>query len=107
MPDGGESGRASGVSSPTKRAATIADAVRYESRIEQNKLVLAVAVPVGREEWIAFGEEGEEKKESRNTKGNCAVPGCDQPRKYRCVAKFEVGGCSLEHLRQVEQSLKA
>lgn len=101
------------MNSPTRRAA-VADAVRFESRVDKDALVLAVAVPEGHDEWIALPEGS--KKAATTTDAatapssgaaECAVPGCAQPRKYRCVAKFEVGGCSLAHLKEVEAGLKA
>jgi hypothetical protein len=104
------------------------DGIHFESRMKGDKLVLSVAVPRGREEWIQIGDPASARVQAdkavadgkpltaaartpqplqpRNMAGACAVPGCAQPRKYRCTQQFEVGGCSLEHLKQVEQGLK-
>lgn len=35
----------------------------------------------------------------RRTPAMCAVEGCEQVRKYRCTKNFEIGGCSMAHLK--------
>lgn len=106
MPDAEDSaaasGRASGVSSPTKRIPPPPEGVRYVSRLKGEDVVLSVAVRAGRESWLDVG--GPVVK--RDASGTCAAKGCSLPRKYRAVARFETGGCSLAHLKEVEAGLK-
>jgi Ino eighty subunit 2 len=77
-------------------------------------VVLRVAAPRGKEGWIDIGPNGlvdgrprvnVKETERRDVSGVCAVEGCGEKRKYRSVKKFEVGGCSLAHLKQVEATI--
>lgn len=46
----------------------------------------------------------------RSVKGVCAIEGCGKERKYRCVGgreAFEVGGCGIDHLKIVQERVKA
>ncbi|WOO83760.1 uncharacterized protein LOC62_05G007283 [Vanrija pseudolonga] len=114
MPDAEDSaaasGRASGVSSPTKRVAPPPEGVRYVSRLQGEDVVLSVAVRAGRESWLDIGGGGggggAAVPAKRDASGTCAAKGCALPRKYRAVARFETGGCSLAHLKEVEAGLK-
>ncbi|KAL1406249.1 hypothetical protein Q8F55_007943 [Vanrija albida] len=110
MPDanGEDSGAApSGATSPTKRSAPPPDGVRYVSALRGDDVVLSVSVRAGREGWLDVGGGGGgERAEGRDARGLCAAKGCAQPRKYRCVGRFETGGCSLAHLKEVEAALK-
>lgn len=99
-PDEAGSARASGLSSPVKR--NDFDGVRYVSKMDGDRVVLAVAVRQGREDWIALPEDEEPKPRPR---AECSVKGCGLPRKYRSVKAFEEGGCSLPHLKEVEAQL--
>jgi hypothetical protein len=80
---------------------------------------LRVAVPVGKEGWLSLGGDdsgvgiatdrgdGMGGMGGMGGKGSsvCAVEGCEERRKYRCTKKFEIGGCSLVHLQQVNATL--
>lgn len=72
-------------------------------------VVLSVGVKRGREEWISVGEGATTgvKKKGEDGERKCAAKGCAEARKYRCVAKSSVGGCSLPHLKEVEGRVKA
>lgn len=104
------SGAPSGMNSPVRRIQPPAEGVHYRNVMEGDKLVLSISVPPGRDEWIAIGsteEEDSKPKLGAGKEGQCGVKGCSEKRKYRCVAKFEVGGCSMAHLKEVEKGLKA
>ena len=68
-------------------------------------MVLRVGVPRGKEGWVRVGGDEDGLKARRDMSGECGVEGCGEKRKYRCVKKFEVGGCSLTHLRQLNEAL--
>lgn len=76
-------------------------------------MMLRLGVKRGREEWIALGDgskpgEGRGgKKEESEMERRCAAKGCVKARKYRCVAKTSIGGCSVPHLKEVEERVVA
>ena len=82
----------------------ISNSIRYSSSIVGDNLVLRVGVPKGKEEWVRVGAT-EQKEVMRDVRGECAVEGCGEARKYRCVKKFEMGGCSLAHLKLLNAAL--
>jgi Ino eighty subunit 2 len=84
------------------------------SSIRDGEVVLRVAAPKGKEEWISLEPtefKAVDEEEGKGKKGvgvaRCDVPGCQERRKYRSTRKLEVGGCSLEHLRAVNDGLAA
>ncbi|ORX38857.1 hypothetical protein BD324DRAFT_294568 [Kockovaella imperatae] len=118
--EGGTGGGGSGVGgsrypSPSRRTTTAApleNMIRWISSIQDDNVVLRVAAPAGKEDWIAvsdatLAEDSTDTKPvlRRDARGTCGVDGCDAERKYRSVKKFETGGCSMEHLRAVEAGL--
>lgn len=64
---------------------------------------------VGGENIASWSVGSNEKNVRRVREGEgenkCAVDGCSNGRKYRSTRKSEVGGCSVEHLRQVNENL--
>ena len=104
-------GTGSRYASPSRRAsgAPKSDMIRWVSSIQDDKVVIRVGAPAGKEEWIKLASlddaPSEAKPQHRNTRGTCGVRGCSQSRKYRSVKRFEVGGCCMEHLKKVEASL--
>lgn len=92
--------------------------IRWVSSIVGDRVVVIVAAPKGKDEWIGIGPRPSivESKTKSDVKANgslsekggatCAVEGCEERRKYRCVKRFEVGGCSLQHLKQVEAGIQ-
>jgi Ino eighty subunit 2 len=84
--------------------------------------LLRVAVPRGKDDWIRVdlspGEEAlarriksedgaEGGKVSSGRAAGCDAPGCGERRKYRSTKRFEAGGCSVEHLKLVNERLAA
>ena len=68
--------------------------------------MLKVSTPKGKEDWINVNPAVKDPSTvKRDVGGVCAVQGCEERRKYRCVKKFDIGGCSLSHLKEVEKSL--
>lgn len=104
LPDG-----ESGASSPTKQRSVldIPNGIRWVSRLDGENVTMAVSVMEGNEKWLDFPEqpprEAGEKKDKGE--GKCAAKGCTEKRKYRSTKKFDVGGCSLPHLKEVEAAL--
>jgi Ino eighty subunit 2 len=83
---------------------------------------MRVAAPRGKEDWIRVdlspGEESlarqiksedgaEAGKGSSGGAAGCDAPGCGERRKYRSTKRFEAGGCSVEHLKLVNERLAA
>lgn len=54
--------------------------------------------PAGQAEAKRLSPKDEDKR-------RCGVSGCGKTRKYRSTRAFEVGGCSMEHLREVNARL--
>lgn len=83
--------------------------IRWVSSIVGEEVVLRVAAPKGKDEWIAVAGKGQKSagKPIRNVAGICGVDGCQERRKYRSTTRFEVGGCSMEHLKKVEMELQS
>jgi len=87
------------------------DRVRYVSGLVDGSLVLRIGVPEGKEGWLGMGlgENGVDLEKVRAGKRSkvavCAVKGCGERRKYRSVKDFEVGGCCMAHLKEVEAGL--
>jgi Ino eighty subunit 2 len=68
--------------------------------------VLRLGAPKGKEDWVQVGTPlSADVKPKVSQPGTCGVDGCGERRKYRCVRKFDTGGCSMAHLKLVEQSL--
>jgi hypothetical protein len=112
-----------------------ASKIRYISKIVDGVMRTTVSVAEGKESWLELdpsvstlssvrntslfpsqsaavnnsnAQNGvfSTQKEKRDVRARCAVPGCEQNRKYRSIRKFELGGCSLNHLQLVEADLK-
>lgn len=71
----------------------------------EGKVVCRVGVPKGLVSGAEVLSMGGAVREKQREVAGCAVAGCSNGRKYRSTRKFEVGGCSLEHLRLVNHSL--
>jgi len=84
----------------------MSNSIRYTSSIVGDNVVLKVGVPKGKEEWVRVGEDLSKRDTiRRDASAQCAVEGCEEKRKYRCLKKFEVGGCSLAHLKLLNEAL--
>lgn len=71
------------------------------------EVVCRVGVPRGmasESEILGMGRSQGGTKQKQDAR-RCAVEGCKNGRKYRSTKKFEVGGCSMEHLKRVNESL--
>jgi Ino eighty subunit 2 len=80
--------------------------IRWTSRIVNGSDVLnSVAVPAGKEQWIDMKDQNAPPPGSRDVSGLCAVEGCGKKRIYRSTKRFEIGGCSMDHLKTVEMGL--
>jgi Ino eighty subunit 2 len=97
-----------GGSSDTRNSQVVPGMLRFVSSIKSGKFEMLVSAPPGKEKVIEFASAprtgqvaGGKKAEAR-----CAVKGCGEKRKYRSVLNFETGGCSMSHLKLVEQSLR-
>nr|XP_018265623.1 uncharacterized protein I303_01994 [Kwoniella dejecticola CBS 10117]OBR87781.1 hypothetical protein I303_01994 [Kwoniella dejecticola CBS 10117] len=114
----------SGQVSPSRRVPTNpSNMIRWSSTISKDgDVLLRVAAPTEKDHWIDLVPEpytasaqptSDVKAEDtssistvkRNASGQCNAPGCDQARKYRSVKQFEIGACSLPHLKAVEAAL--
>ncbi|OCF41701.1 hypothetical protein I317_04507 [Kwoniella heveanensis CBS 569] len=122
--EGGEAS-GSGQVSPSRRVPLIAgEMIRWTSSISKDgDVLLRVAVPKDEEDWIALtpdqlsspsvsADQGERKVRmrkpfERGTKkiAICTVDGCSKERKYRSTRNFELGGCGIEHLKEVDEAL--
>jgi Ino eighty subunit 2 len=94
--------------------------IRWVSSIVGDRVVVRVAAPKGKDEWIGIGSRPTIPDSKTDLKSDvkangglaergratCAVEGCEERRKYRSVKRFEVGGCSLQHLKQVEAGIQ-
>ena len=82
------------------------DMIRWTSSLMDDRVVMRVAAPEGKEDWIAV-TSAQNTEQPRATIGvaPCGVQGCSEKRKYRSVKEFNSGGCSLEHLKLFEASL--
>lgn len=89
--------------------------IRYISTIRQGNFEMRLAVPTEKEgilldlaERNAYGLAGTPQgdvgdvKKLTTARPTCAVGGCNEPRKYRCVKNFDIGGCSMAHLKQLD-----
>lgn len=111
--DGDNAGAVSGNASPTKRPRRMGNPdtmIRWSSKMEGEKMVIRVAAPVGKDDWIALGVvaptlEVKEEKPKITPPAACAVTGCGNARKYRSTKQFDKGGCSMEHLKMVNEGL--
>ena len=65
-----------------------------------------VSAPEGKEIWLDLPPPVEVARRRERTLVGCAVDGCRGVRKYRCVGDFEVGGCSMEHLRVLDARVR-
>lgn len=74
----------------------------------EGEVVCRLGIPNLSENPSLFGEREKSgkdgEKEGKNTM--CAVEGCGERRKYRSVRAFQVGGCCLDHLKEVDLGLK-
>lgn len=104
LPDG-----ESGASSPTKQRSVldIPNGIRWVSRLDGDNVTMAVSVMEGNEKWLDFPEQPhkDDGKKSKKDEAKCGAEGCKEKRKYRSTKKFDVGGCSLPHLKEVEAAL--
>lgn len=67
---------------------------------------MAVSVMEGNEKWLELPAAPERTAAAKeNSEGRCGAKGCSEKRKYRSTKKFDVGGCSLPHLKEVEAAL--
>jgi Ino eighty subunit 2 len=89
-----------------KTAAVVPGMLRFVSSIRSGKFEMFVSAPPGKEQAIALEATRPEPVIRSNTKAHCGVKGCGETRKYRSVLDFEKGGCSMSHLKLVEQSLR-
>lgn len=70
-----------------------------------------VSVMEGNEKWLELPSpppstaDGGKDKKKWSKEGKCGAKGCTEKRKYRSTKKFDVGGCSLPHLKEVEAAL--
>jgi hypothetical protein len=77
------------------------------SGAKSGEVVCRVGVPrdmATQSEVLSMGRIGGGAKQNQDAR-RCAVEGCTNGRKYRSTKKFEVGGCSMEHLKRVNESL--
>lgn len=106
--DGDDAMNGGGASDGARNAQVVPGMLRFVSSIKSGKFEMLVSAPPGKETAIEFesppraGHVAAEKK----TEARCAVRGCSEKRKYRSVLDFETGGCSMPHLKLVEQSLR-
>jgi Ino eighty subunit 2 len=106
--DGDDAMNGGGASDSARNAQVVPGMLRFVSSIKSGKFEMLVSAPPGKETAIEFesppraGHGAAEKK----TEARCAVKGCSEKRKYRSVLEFETGGCSMPHLKLVEQSLR-
>ncbi|WRT64831.1 uncharacterized protein IL334_001767 [Kwoniella shivajii] len=97
-------GEGSGQVSPTRRTAHTTNMIRWTSTLsKEGEVLLRVAAPKEKEEWISLTNP--EKTEIKEKNTICGVEGCERKRIYRSMKKFEIGGCSLDHLKNVEAAL--
>lgn len=91
-----------------KNAAVVPGMLRFVSSIRSGKFEMFVSAPPGKEQAIALEEAPVRLEQAGRGKAeaHCGVKGCGERRKYRSVLDFEKGGCSMPHLKLVEQSLR-
>lgn len=77
--------------------------IRWSSRLDGENVTMAVSVMEGNEKWLELPEA--DRPPAKSKEGKCAAKGCSEKRKYRSTKKFDVGGCSLPHLKEVEAAL--
>lgn len=103
----GNEGDDGNASADAQNAAVVAGMLRFVSSIRSGKFEMFVSAPQGKEQAITFeNASGRERVGRGKVDARCGVEGCGEKRKYRCVLDFEKGGCSMPHLKQVEQSLR-
>lgn len=66
---------------------------------------MAVSVMEGNEKWLELPSPPPAGSSKGGHEAKCAAKGCSEKRKYRSTKKFDVGGCSLPHLKEVEAAL--
>ncbi|WWD00507.1 hypothetical protein V866_007424 [Kwoniella sp. B9012] len=95
---------ASGQASPSKQISP--NMIRWSSTLTKDgDILLRVGAPKDKEDWISLtpaGEEGKDKLIERQIP-TCGVVGCAKKRIYRSTKNFDIGGCSLDHLKAVEK----
>ncbi|OCF76863.1 hypothetical protein I204_02571 [Kwoniella mangroviensis CBS 8886] len=95
---------ASGQASPSKQPSS--NMIRWSSTLTKDgDILLRVGAPKEKEDWISLtpaGEEGKDKLIVREIP-TCGVVGCAKKRIYRSTKNFDIGGCSLDHLKAVEK----
>jgi hypothetical protein len=64
---------------------------------------MSVSAPIGIESALEVGTA--EPVRPLFQEALCAIQGCGAKRKYRSTKRFDVGGCSMEHLRLVNETL--
>ena len=65
---------------------------------ESAHMVLSFSVPPS----VAALPPPEPSEPRPKAPANCAVEGCDLPRKYRLVRDFTIGACGMPHLKILE-----
>jgi Ino eighty subunit 2 len=72
--------------------------------MRDGNLIMRVGVPPGREGWLGMDTSAIAAPGVKG-KGICGVHGCGKERIYRSVKSFEIGGCSMAHLKEVDAGL--
>ena len=79
--------------------------IRWVSSIKGDNVNILIGAPIGKENWLDVGIPREVSKGRTDIAAMCSVQGCAEKRKYRSTRQFEVGGCSMDHLKVVEAGL--
>ncbi|WWC67885.1 uncharacterized protein I206_101803 [Kwoniella pini CBS 10737] len=111
----------SGQVSPSRKVpSNPSNMIRWSSTINKDgEIQLRVGAPKEKDHWISLRPEAytepsqsvikpeQAEVQPRDSRVKCDAPGCEKDRKYRSTKKFEVGGCSLPHLKAVEATLQS
>lgn len=103
----GNDGDEGNASADAKNAAVVPGLLRFVSSIRSGKFEMFVSAPQGKEQAITFEDAPRRERAGKGkVDARCGVAECGEKRKYRSVLDFEKGGCSMPHLKLVEQSLR-
>ncbi|WVQ69182.1 uncharacterized protein L199_007398 [Kwoniella botswanensis] len=96
---------ASGQASPSKKQ-PLSNMIRWSSTLTKDgDILLRVGAPKEKDDWISLTPAGKEGKDRLMVREipTCGVVGCANKRIYRSTKNFDIGGCSLDHLKAVEK----
>lgn len=106
-PRGGEDGSRDGsmAAGGEESQMTPRTLIRLTSTIKDGDFKMSLSFPKREQDVLAAVPKTQSTSAFAEHVGRCGVKGCDRERIYRCTKKPEVGGCSLAHLKEVQQGV--